>query len=264
VPLPLVLILQPGCPGDVVHGAGTGELALFRGRVKQVQARAGVCGDSPGTVAQILETEHPGQDLLRSLRRGGVGTHAVESADRVFRRDFAVKRHQRLFIAVVDEEFVLESFGVGEQQSGLSGVDTGPGQTRVHLGCLRPGARGLEALGPVGERLNRWEPPQDPVDHARSGPARLGAGVLEEGQVEAGAAVLIAVEEVIDGRVVLIDGSLDQPHPEKPGIKLHVPGGIAGDAADVMDAVEADVAHPAKIPVRGRGPGGGTSSACSG
>src|SRR5207237_5079716 len=51
----------------------------------------------------------------------------------------------------------------------------------------------------------------DPVHHPRAGPAALDPGVFEEGEIGAGAAVLIGIEKVVDGRVVLVDRLLDQP-----------------------------------------------------
>ena len=45
-------------------------------------------------------------------------------------------------------------------------------------------------------------------------PAAAGARVLEERDVGAGAALLVRVEEVVDGRVVLVDRLLDQPQSE--------------------------------------------------
>ena len=76
------------------------------------------------------------------------------------------------------------------------------------------------------------------MDRAVARTARPHAWILEERQVEPGAAVVIAVEEVVDGRVVLVDGLLDEPEPEQAGIEIEVRLGVAGDRADVVDAVE--------------------------
>ena len=64
------------------------------------------------------------------------------------------------------------------------------------------------------------------------------AGVLEEGDVGAGAALLVGVEEVVDGRIVLVDRLLDQPEAEHARVEVHVPGRVAGDQRDVVDAFE--------------------------
>ena len=57
-------------------------------------------------------------------------------------------------------------------------------------GPLRLDALAGQALGPEVEGSGRPDPPQDAMDHARAGTTGSGAGVLEEGQVEAGWACL--------------------------------------------------------------------------
>ena len=76
------------------------------------------------------------------------------------------------------------------------------------------------------------------MDHPVAGATGRGARVLEEGQVHPGRAVLVAVEEVVDGRVVLVDRALDHPQAEQARVELDVPGGVAGDRSDVVDALE--------------------------
>src|SRR5438445_434990 len=65
-----------------------------------------------------------------------------------------------------------------------------------------------------------------------------GAGVLEEGQVGPGRALLVAVEQVIDRRIVLVDALLHQPQPEHADVELDIARRIAGDRCDVVDALE--------------------------
>ena len=77
------------------------------------------------------------------------------------------------------------------------------------------------------------------MDHARARRGRGAApGVLEERQVHPRRAVLVAVEEVVHGRVVLVDRALDHPQAEHAGVELDVPGGVTGDRGDVVDALE--------------------------
>ena len=64
------------------------------------------------------------------------------------------------------------------------------------------------------------------------------AWILEERDVGAGRALLVGVEQVVDGRVVLVDGLLDHPQPELARVELHVRRRVAGDARDVVDAFE--------------------------
>jgi hypothetical protein len=61
---------------------------------------------------------------------------------------------------------------------------------------------------------------------------------LEEGDVGAGASLLVRVEEVVDGRVVLVDRLLHQPQPEHTDVEVDVALGVGGDRGDVVDAVQ--------------------------
>ena len=65
------------------------------------------------------------------------------------------------------------------------------------------------------------------MDHARARPPRCGARVLEERQVHPRRAVLVAVEEVVHGGVVLVDGPLDHPQAEHAGVEVDVGGASA-------------------------------------
>ncbi len=76
------------------------------------------------------------------------------------------------------------------------------------------------------------------MDHALARAARPRTRIFEKRQIEPGAAVVIAIEEVVDGRVVLVDRLLDEPEPEHAGVEIDVRLGVAGDRADVMDAFE--------------------------
>src|SRR4029450_13942340 len=49
------------------------------------------------------------------------------------------------------------------------------------------------------------------------GPPSASTRGLEEGDVGAGRALFVRVEEVVDRRIVLVDGLLDQPQPEHSG-----------------------------------------------
>ena len=73
------------------------------------------------------------------------------------------------------------------------------------------------------------------------GAARDRARVLEEREVGAGAAVLVAVEQVVDARVVLVDRLGGQPQAEHARVEVDVARRVARDRGDVVDAVES---HP--------------------
>ena len=104
-------------------------------------------------------------------------------------------------------------------------------------------ALAARALGPEVERLLGGDAEDDAVHHPVAGAAARRARVLEEGDVGAGAAALVGIEEVVDGRVVLVHRLLHEPQPERARIELDVRRRIAGDARDVVDSFEAHVAR---------------------
>ena len=88
-----------------------------------------------------------------------------------------------------------EAFEVGEDERALA-------------------ALGLDALGsqarlPEVDRLLRGDAPDDAMDAAGAGTTGNRVRVLEEREVGAGSAALLAVEQVVDVRVVLVDGLRD-------------------------------------------------------
>ena len=84
----------------------------------------------------------------------------------------------------------------------------------------------------------RGDPPDDPVHVAGPGPARRHAGELEEGEIGAGAALLVGEEEVVDGRVVLVDRLLDQAQAHHPRVEVDVALRVGRDRGDVVNSLE--------------------------
>jgi hypothetical protein len=78
----------------------------------------------------------------------------------------------------------------------------------------------------------------DAVDHPGAGTARLRQAVLEERQVRPRMGLLVAVEEVVDAGVVLVDRLGDEPHAEDARVEVDVAPRVPGDRADVVDALE--------------------------
>src|SRR4051794_18275092 len=76
------------------------------------------------------------------------------------------------------------------------------------------------------------------MDHPAPRLAGSRVRILEERDVRAGPPFLVGVEEVVDGRVVLVDGLLHEPQAEDARVEVDVPRRIARDARHVMDAVE--------------------------
>src|SRR4029079_12006592 len=67
----------------------------------------------------------------------------------------------------------------------------------------------------------------------------------EECDVGAGRALLVGIEEVVDGRVVLVDRLLDEPQPERARVEGDVLRRVTRDARHVVDAVKP---HPPILP----------------
>ena len=144
-----------------------------------------------------------------------------------------MRRDQRRVTGRVDDELVVEPLGVGEAQRAVDEIERD--------------ALVVEALGPEDERLLGADAVDDPVHHARAGPAGDRARVLEEGQVGAGGRFLVAVEEVVDAGIVLVDGLRGQPEAQDARVEVDVAAGVAGDRADVVDAFESHVSSPQRL-----------------
>ncbi len=201
-----------------------GQRALGRRRVVGVEAAALVAAHLPAPVGAAAEAERVAQQRLAALRRRAVGAHALEALQRVLARDVGRVGDQRRIGRGGDDELVLEPFRVGEAQR------------RVRPRGLDPG-RGQPLLPEVDRGL-RAHAPDDAMDHAVARAAWARARVLEERQIGAGRARVVGVEEVVDGRIVLVDRLLHQPQSQDADVELHVGGRVAGDRGDVVDAFE--------------------------
>ena len=171
-----------------------------------------------------LEGEGLDEKLAAALGIGRVGADAVEALQGVLDRDLRVPGHERRVVRLHDGELEIEPLRIGEAEAAVVAA-------RLH-------GRGAEPLLPEVESLFARNPPDDAVDHPRPGPAAARVRVLEEGDVGAGASGLVRIEQVVDGRVVLVDRLLDEPQAEQPRVELDVAGRIAGDARDVVDAFQ--------------------------
>ena len=153
----------------------------------------------------------------------------MEALQRHLRRHLGVLGAERRVRHLDHGQLVIEPLGVGEAQA-------------------RPGALGLDAvgaepLGPEVERLVGADPPDDAVHVSRPGAPVGHAGELEEGQIGAGAALLVGEEEVVDGRVVLVDRFLDQAQSQHPGVEVDVLLRVGGNRGDVVDALQLHACH---------------------
>ena len=216
------MLLRGRCPGDVVHRPGALQPRGLRRSVVGDESSPVLAASLPGAPAP-LEAELA-QERLARLGSRGVGTDRVEAEQRVLPRNLGVLGDQRLVADVADPQLMPQALRVLEGQRSVGALDRDPGAA--------------EALLPEVERRRRGHPPGDRVDHAVPGPPARGAGELEERYVGAGLTLLVGVEDVVDGRIVLIDRLLDQAQAEDPGIEVDVVLGVRGDRGDVMDTFE--------------------------
>ncbi len=131
-------------------------------------------------------------------------------------------RDERRVGPVDDRELVLHPFGIGEHEAVAR--------------ALGRDALAVQTRGPEVERVGRGDARDDAMHHAGARPAGHRAGVLEERQVGARTAELVGVEQVVDARIVLVDGLLDHPQAEDARVEVDVPASVAGDRRDVVDA----------------------------
>ena len=210
----------------MVHRAGAGNRWPGGGRrIVRVEAAADRAARLPGVVADGREPECSLEQRPARVRLGRECAHAVEALQRDLGGDLRVAG---------DERRVRRLRRRRARARALPGRRTGAGRLAPRRDPLVRQARGPEV-----ECLLRGDPEGDRVHHPGAGPAAAGARVLEERDVGAGAALLVGVEEVIDGRVVLVDGLLDESQSEHAGVEVDVAGCVAGDAGHVMNAFEA-------------------------
>ena len=140
----------------------------------------------------------------------------------------------------------------------------GPPDARRSAARRRPGARRARGAGPrsrrtAGRRPRRARvsmpsaarrcsqkssaagaPTRETIVWTMPAPGRPGVAprVLEERQLGARAALLVGVEQVVDARVVLVDGLGGQPQAEDARVEVEVPPRVPGDRGDVVDAFE--------------------------
>ena len=178
-------------------------------------------------VAGALELERLEQ-AGAGLGRGAVGARGVEALQRQLGRDLGMLGDQRRVGDLDDEQLVIEALGVGEAQA-LA--------LARRLDAVRRPSRSAQKSSASAEATRQTIRCTIP---APARPRRR-AGVLEEGQVGARIAALVGEEEVVDGRVVLVDGFLDQPQAQHAGVEVDVALGVLGDRGYVVNALQLHV-----------------------
>src|SRR5438093_12947049 len=178
-----------------MDGAGTGNTRLGGRFVVGVVRAALLTPYLPLSVTLRLEVER----LLEEAAAGvdsRVGANAVESLEGELVGDLRLVGDQRLVVGLDVGDLEGQSFGILEAEAIAFALD-------------RHSLVG-EPIGPEVERFIGADAKDDRVHHPASCAAASRLRILEEGQVAARAPFLVCVEEVVDGRVVLVDGLLDE------------------------------------------------------
>jgi hypothetical protein len=136
-----------------------------------------------------------------------------------------VLRHERLVASRHDRKLVPEPLGIVEAQAIGLALDVDP--------------LAAEPLRPEVDRVLGGDAPDDAVHHPGAGPAPLRPRILEECDVRSGRALLVGIEQVVDGRIVLVHGLLHQPQAEDAGVEVDVSGSVPRDRRHVVDSFQA-------------------------
>ena len=216
---PALLVLHRRRPGDVMHGAGAGNAGLGRA--------------PPRT-----------RSSLRASRRASPSDSPPARSRAASKNGAACCAESRAYARTPSKPCSASSRGI----SGWSAISGSSGAFVTTSWCCSPSGSLNVSVSPSRATPSRSaqkssasaEPTRQTTVCTMPAPARPGAapGILEEGDVRAGRALLVRVEEVVDGRVVLVDRLLHEPQPEHAGVEVDVRRGVAGDAGHVVDAVE--------------------------
>ena len=207
-----------------MHGPGPAEAARFGSGVIDVKRTARIPPGLVCVITRALETECLGQERMACATTAFESPHAGEPLQGELLGNLGMSRHERLILSRAGDELETETLRVFEPETVV--FDRG----------FQPGR--LQAPRPELEGFLGTHPKADPMDHPRARTSAHEAWILEKCQVRTGAAIFVSVEEVVDGRVVLVDRLLDQSQAHDPGIELEVPGCVGGDGADVVDSVQ--------------------------
>ena len=217
--VPGLVIVHRRRPRNVVDCARAGDAGHVR-RLGVLDPAATRLGARVPAAVLPLEPERAHEVVVRPA----VGAHSLEALQRQLPRNLGMVRHERLVADLRDDELVRQPLWILEAERLAVGLD---------LVALR-----AQPARPELEGGRRADPPDDGVDHPIPSLAGQRVRILEERDVRARVSLLVGIEEVVDGRVVLVDRLLDHPQPEDARVEVDVPGRVGRDARDVVDAVE--------------------------
>jgi hypothetical protein len=147
-----------------------------------------------------LGAEHVDEQSAARARAGCRRARPRSRAARA-RRDLGVESAQRRVGDVLDEQLVLEALGVGEAHGALARRSRSTSSSRAAAPRRRATRRPTR-------QTTRYAPCPGPTR------PRAAPGYSKKVRSDPGVAVLVGVEEVVDGRVVLVDRLRDEPQAE--------------------------------------------------
>ena len=220
-------------PGDVVHGSGAAEPALGRRLVVGVEAAARRPARLPAVVARRGAKPSVSSSSARlALGLAENARTASKPWSAMLGRNLRMLRDERRVVDRRDDEPVAQALRILE-------ASRPPSSRATHVGLAR------ESLLPEVERRVRRRRATRPCAPSRRRRARAATpGYSKNVMSLPGAPGLVRVEEVVDGRVVLVDRLLHEPQAEDARVEVDVARRVGRDARDVVDAVESASVRP--------------------
>ena len=121
-----------------------------------------------------------------------------------------MRRGQRLVRRFHLPQLEAQAFRIREQQAAIVALATDASLPEIE-GCVRS------------------NPQHDAMDHALARATRARARIFKERQIQAGAALVVAEEQVVDRGIVLVDSLLDEAQAEPARIEVNVGLRVGGD-----------------------------------
>ena len=154
----------------------------------------------------------------------------MKTTDAMRRGNFRVRVRGASIGLGAGDEFEDEAVGISKRDDFVAEAG------RERAGC---DAVGEEACAPKIQATRRYGKRRG-VGLARARTAAADAGPRKKRQHGARRADAVAVVKMIGGRVVEIDGALNEAQAERAGVESDVAPRITGDGGDVMEAGESE------------------------
>jgi len=229
--LMVVVVDAPGEMVDRSHAPGTTTGFGSVANVDNTRTRRALVPRPTVFFRNSLESEHGRQELSG---RSGITfpqLSAMETPNLSFSRNGTfLPCGERAWTDAFDERDA-QSMRVAEREDLLA-------EARFGWTHARPIA--LESFVPIGQTIGGYFESnfhRHPMTCSRWGHVRP----WKKGEIRARTPFRVGIEQMISARVVLVDASFDQPHPENAGVEVQILLGGPRNRRDVMQSV--DPAH---------------------